>query len=223
VLRATKLAAEGGARVAGTLVIQDPDPPVAVLAEAERHELLVVGTHSHSRAGGIILQSITATALHRSRVPVLVARRLAKGSEVPAHILVATDGSACSDVAVGVGARIARQHGSRMTLIQVQDRPDAAGREELGRDAAKLREATGAEPGLIAIPGHPAEGIVEAAGRLGATLIVLGARGLSGVSALGSVSERVAHHAACSVLVVRERRPADRPLRSRGRPGAPPA
>lgn len=135
--------------------------------------------------------------------PVLVARRQAKGSELPAHILVATDGSACSDMAVGVGARIARQHGSRMTLIHVEDRGGAALREELGREAATLREATGAEPGLIAIPGHPAEGIVEAAGRLGATLIVLGARGLSGVSALGSVSERVAHQAPCSVLVVR--------------------
>ena len=90
-----------------------------------------------------------------------------------------------------------------MTPIHVEDRGRAALREELGREAAMLREATGAEPGLIAIPGHPTEGIVEAAGRLGATLIVLGARGLSGVSALGSVSERVAHQAPCSVLVVR--------------------
>ena len=36
-------------------------------------------------------------------------------------------------------------------------------------------------------------------------LLVLGNRGLHGIRALGSVSERVAHRAACSVLVVRER------------------
>jgi nucleotide-binding universal stress UspA family protein len=34
-------------------------------------------------------------------------------------------------------------------------------------------------------------------------LLVLGSRGLHGVKALGSVAERVAHQASCSVLVVR--------------------
>ena len=34
-------------------------------------------------------------------------------------------------------------------------------------------------------------------------LLVVGSRGLRGVRALGSVSERVAHQAHCSVLVVR--------------------
>ena len=35
-------------------------------------------------------------------------------------------------------------------------------------------------------------------------LVVIGSRGLHGLKALGSVSERVAHQAECSVLVVRE-------------------
>jgi nucleotide-binding universal stress UspA family protein len=38
----------------------------------------------------------------------------------------------------------------------------------------------------------------EAAG-----LVVVGSRGLRGVRALGSLSERLAHEARCSVLVVR--------------------
>lgn len=42
-----------------------------------------------------------------------------------------------------------------------------------------------------------------AACRQVAHLAVVGSRGLHGVKALGSVSERVAHDAACSVLVVR--------------------
>jgi nucleotide-binding universal stress UspA family protein len=37
----------------------------------------------------------------------------------------------------------------------------------------------------------------------GVDLIVMGARGLRGAKALGSVSERVAHKASASVLVVR--------------------
>ena len=35
-------------------------------------------------------------------------------------------------------------------------------------------------------------------------LVVVGSRGVHGLKALGSVSERVAHQAECSVLVVRE-------------------
>lgn len=47
---------------------------------------------------------------------------------------------------------------------------------------------------------HPARDLVERSRE--ADLLVLGSRGLHGLRAIGSVSERVAHHAACSVLVV---------------------
>jgi nucleotide-binding universal stress UspA family protein len=47
----------------------------------------------------------------------------------------------------------------------------------------------------------PVEGLVEAA--MEADLVVVGSRGLHGIKALGSVSERVAHGARCSVLIVR--------------------
>jgi nucleotide-binding universal stress UspA family protein len=36
-----------------------------------------------------------------------------------------------------------------------------------------------------------------------ADLVVVGSRGLRGLKSLGSVSERIAHRASCSVLVVR--------------------
>lgn len=54
--------------------------------------------------------------------------------------------------------------------------------------------------------GYAAEEIIKAAYRFRADLIVMGSRGLTGVkrSLLGSVSSRVARHAPCSVLVVRE-------------------
>jgi len=43
----------------------------------------------------------------------------------------------------------------------------------------------------------PLSALVEAS--LGADLLVVGSRGLYGLAALGSVSERIAHGAACSV------------------------
>jgi nucleotide-binding universal stress UspA family protein len=49
---------------------------------------------------------------------------------------------------------------------------------------------------------EPVRALVGASGIV--DLVVVGSRGLHGVKALGSVSERVAHQANCSVLVVRE-------------------
>ena len=49
---------------------------------------------------------------------------------------------------------------------------------------------------------EPAGALVEASET--ADIIVVGSRGLHGLKALGSVSERVAHRAKCSALVVRE-------------------
>jgi nucleotide-binding universal stress UspA family protein len=51
--------------------------------------------------------------------------------------------------------------------------------------------------------GSPHRRIVEMANETGAALIVMGSRGRTGLAALGSVSERVAHRAGCSVLIVR--------------------
>jgi nucleotide-binding universal stress UspA family protein len=48
---------------------------------------------------------------------------------------------------------------------------------------------------------QPVSTLVEAS--MEADLLVIGSRGLQGIKALGSVSERVAHDARCSVLIVR--------------------
>jgi nucleotide-binding universal stress UspA family protein len=51
----------------------------------------------------------------------------------------------------------------------------------------------------------PVDALVAAAAD--ADLLVVGSRGLHGLHALGSVSERVAHRAGCSALVVRPPEP----------------
>jgi nucleotide-binding universal stress UspA family protein len=55
--------------------------------------------------------------------------------------------------------------------------------------------------------GDAAEEIVATAQDFDTDLVVVGARGLGGVARvlLGSVSEKVLHHARCSVLIVKER------------------
>jgi nucleotide-binding universal stress UspA family protein len=66
---------------------------------------------------------------------------------------------------------------------------------------ADVDEARRIAPGLEERPGKPVAELVAVSGD--ADLLVLGSRGLRGVKALGSVSERVGHQARCPVLVVR--------------------
>lgn len=63
---------------------------------------------------------------------------------------------------------------------------------------------TGVEPVIETEQGSPHRKIVEVANRIGASLIVMGSRGQTGLKALGSVSEHVTHSADCSVLVTRQ-------------------
>jgi nucleotide-binding universal stress UspA family protein len=74
------------------------------------------------------------------------------------------------------------------------DAAHAAARDVAARFDAELRP-------LTVEHGRAAHALVEAAGE--ADLLVVGSRGVHGARALGSVSERVAHEAPCSVLVVR--------------------
>ena len=63
-----------------------------------------------------------------------------------------------------------------------------------------------AGPRIVVALGHPVTELVRIANERSAGLIVVGSHGLSGIERflLGSVSERVLHHAHCSVLVYKE-------------------
>jgi nucleotide-binding universal stress UspA family protein len=170
---------------------------------AGAHDLLAIGIHGHSRAGGIAIGNVATAALHRSPVPVLVARRPAKGVTFLDRIVLASDGSALSDPAAELTARIAARHGARVAIVAVRhhDAPYVPG---LGYQAKRIAAVTGAEPEMIFRDvGPPHHGVAAAARDFGASLIVTGSRGLTRVASIRSVSERIAHAADCSVLVVR--------------------
>ena len=173
----------------------------ALLEEAPRHELVVVGDHGIHRPAGITLGAVATNLAHRVTVPLLVAR--AADAAFPRHLLVASDGSGSAHTAVRLAARVARQHGSKLTLVHVEGAPDDRRRRGFAEDAARLFEELGVEPTVVYERGDPAELIVRTAERESADLVVVGARGLTGVRAFGSVSERVVHEAPCSVLVAR--------------------
>lgn len=75
-----------------------------------------------------------------------------------------------------------------------------------------LAEAFGADSNQVSstvVEGHPAKALIDAA--VGAALLVVGNRGHGGFAGmlLGSVSEQVAAHAHCPVLVIRHSPDAD--------------
>lgn len=71
--------------------------------------------------------------------------------------------------------------------------------------ANRARELGAPDVTVQVMAGDYAKGILETADEVGADLIVMGSRGLGGLKGLllGSVSNKVTQHAACSVLTVR--------------------
>lgn len=178
------------------------DVATRLLDVATGHDLLVVGIRGHSRVGGIMLGGAATAAVHRSRKPVLVARRPPGGSDFPKRIVVASDGTPTSDAAVELTARLAARHGASVAIAAARE-GELPFRAGLAEHATQILEATGTEPVVIDEPGAAQRAIAKAARDFGASLVVTGSRGLTGAAALRSVSERTAHAAPCSVLVVR--------------------
>ena len=166
--------------------------PVAVLleqAEAERATLIAVGSHGRRRAAGLLLGTVAARMLRDATCSVLVARAAGDVEAWPRTVVAGVDGSLESAAAFTVARSVAARFGGSVRAV-------ASTKDQLDREAA---EAIAPE---LEKHGEPAVNVLVAASER-ADLLVVGSRGLHGLKALGSVSERVAHQAHSSVLVVR--------------------
>jgi nucleotide-binding universal stress UspA family protein len=152
--------------------------------------LVAVGAHGRSRALGIALGSVATGLLHKAPCSVLVARPPRAEWPFPSSILVGADGSPGSLAAAEVAKGLAGRFDAELVVVA------ATGGGDVDLDA--LHALT---PFVIVDTGRPVEALVELAEE--SDLLVVGSRGLHGLKALGSVSERVGHRAPCSVLVVR--------------------
>lgn len=162
---------------------------LVALARAEQATLIAVGMCRRSRVGGILTGCVTTELLHDAPCPVLVARSPRENGRFPRAIVVGVDGSVHSAHALSVARELADRVGSSLQVLA------ATGGKPIREDAVAKLSA------LERDPRAPVEALVAASGK--ADLVVIGSRGLHGIRALGSVSERVAHRARCSVLVVR--------------------
>jgi nucleotide-binding universal stress UspA family protein len=177
----------------------------ALQEHGSRHDLLVVGSHGQSRREGVVWGSTASLAAHTSPVPVLIARRPPDGESFPRRILVASDGSADSSRAVELAGRLARRHAADTWLVHAGVWEDPQHRRAFSEQAVALTEAMGSEPVVVELDGDAHLRVPELARQERVALTVVGTRGLTGVKALGSVSERIAHATDGSVLISRSR------------------
>jgi nucleotide-binding universal stress UspA family protein len=198
--------AGAAARAAGvgssTVLRRSADVRDALLEQASHYDLLVLGTHGAKRRAGVLLGDVAATALHRSPVPLLLARPAPNGCVFPKDLLLATDGSAATLAVAETAAKLALRHGARVTLLHA-GWGTTDGHRGLAEQRALVADRIGVEPAILELPGHAPEVIAETAHRLPVSLVVTGSRMLTGIRSLGSVSERVGQMAPCSVLVLR--------------------
>ena len=94
---------------------------------------------------------------------------------------------------------------SARTVVHVKERDDQTREPELQAELANTRALLGRPFDSLRVHGPTARTIVDIADGDGAGLIVVGSRLRLGLPALTSVSERVAHDAPCSVLIMRGR------------------
>lgn len=141
-------------------------------------------------------------------------------------IVVGTDGSDTAAQAVIQAGELAEKLGASLVIVSAFDPVSTARLEKERADAPadvewtiNEREDVDAMLSQISAPmeernidvkiaarqGNPADAILDVAEEEGADLIVVGNKGMAGARRflLGSVPNKISHHAPCSVLIVR--------------------
>jgi len=138
-------------------------------------------------------------------------------------IVVGTDGSTGALTAVRIAAELAKAANGVLHIVTaVRDVPDMLASPEVAMavptgwadsvrasaqtavdDAMAVAKEVGANGEGHVVGGEPSDALVRACEQLEADLLVVGNRGMTGVGRflLGSVPNRCAHHAPCSVLI----------------------
>jgi nucleotide-binding universal stress UspA family protein len=141
-------------------------------------------------------------------------------------IVVGTDGSETASEAVRQAVELASSVGATIELVSAYEPVPAQRLREERRDtpedlqwainpredvdatlaaAAAAAQAGGVEVNVYPRQGDPADAILDVAEEREADLIVVGNKGMTGAKRflLGSVPNKVSHHAPCSVLIIR--------------------
>ncbi|HWD76039.1 MAG TPA: universal stress protein [Solirubrobacteraceae bacterium] len=138
-------------------------------------------------------------------------------------IVVGTDGSETAKQAVAEAVRLAKALGADVHVVsafeplrgaKIAGAPEGAARvwaphpddhvEGILSEATAGVRMAGVEVTPHAVQRDPADALLQVADEVGASMIVVGSKGMHGARrlALGNVPNKVSHHANCNVLIV---------------------
>jgi nucleotide-binding universal stress UspA family protein len=217
-----------GVAVETDVALGDPRTEIVRQSEEWGADLVVLGARGLGKVKRFLQGSVSDAVARHARCAVLIVkgRRRKFGS-----VLVAMDGSEDSFQAARFLQSLALPRQTRVRLLSVVERlrypttaPKAVQSQLVGMikeleaerrgelDKVLERAAAQLEDKITRVTrytptGDPADEIVATASAFDADLVVVGARGLGGLerALLGSVSEKVLHHARCPVLIVKQR------------------
>jgi nucleotide-binding universal stress UspA family protein len=145
-------------------------------------------------------------------------------------IVVGTDGSDSAAKAVSEAIRVAKALGGELHVVSAFElvvgahaggaptsdtpalEPVTDSRlDEILDEASASARLSDVEVSVHGVHGHAADALLEVAGQVGATLIVVGNQGIHSAKrfVLGTVATKVAHRARCNVLIVATEGPDD--------------
>ena len=211
------LPGSGGLAIRPQLGVGRPADHLLELAERERVDVVVLGTHQ--RGGVARLASVSQTALHFGRMAVACIPSPAGSEAAPEHlpdirrVLVPTDFSVLSNRAIPYALSLAPAGSGEVFLLHIAEGPGPLNPEEEVDIRARLREAAAPAAARKRVSVRTevvrsldvADAIRAAAERLGAHVICMASHGRSGVvrAVLGSVAAKVVTQSRQPVLIVR--------------------
>ena len=198
-------------------------PARALLDAAHDADLLVVGPRGRGELRELMLGSVTQACLHHARCPVAVVRTsdkqaAPKAGSADQRVVVGVDGSDDSAHALRWALVDARVRGAVAAVVHAWHPPYSLSFASASDDFPAFADAAtrlldrvvdAVEPEFRDVPiervlvsGSPTDALLGAA--QDAEVVVVGGRGVGGFRGLllGSVSQQLAHHAPCPVVVV---------------------
>ncbi|HTM12676.1 MAG TPA: universal stress protein [Bryobacteraceae bacterium] len=222
-----------GLKAQSTVAKGDPKTVILDHAAAMHAELIVLGASGLSAVERFLLGSVSRAVLRFAPCSVALVRQTGSTGDRGLKILLAVDGSegsrhatealaarpwpggteirVLSAVELGMSALQGAFEIPALDAVQLESQRAAAMKrtEEAIDSARKTLEAAGltTSESISVLLASPPEIILQEAAAWPADCIVLGSHGSSGLSRflIGSTSETVATHAACSVEVVRHK------------------
>lgn len=186
-------------------------PIIQILTRSEEwmSDLIVLGSHSRSALGRLLLGSVSQDVIKHAHCSVRVGRSPDREPGAPLRLVVGIDGSEGSKSAIAAVAQRSWPEGTEVRVFAALNLlATAAPRAYLASIVEKSKEQLRASglvcSGAVKV-GESSHILTHEAQEWGANCIFIGARGVNGLERLllGRTSAAVAANASCSVEIVR--------------------